>query len=175
MLIRSPAQLSPAGPLPTMATFLPFLSIRGISDVIPFDISKSATNRSRRPIDTGSNLLASTHLTSHWVSWGQTRPQIAGRTLSSFIFRAAPRKSSSTTNSRKSIILISTGQPSIQVGFLHCRQRWASKIACSLVKPRLTSSKLCARISGSCSGINWRGSFVRSFGGRNSAITISNN
>jgi hypothetical protein len=39
---------------------------------------------------TGSNLLPSMQQPSHCVSWGQTRPVIAGRILSSRIL-AAPR------------------------------------------------------------------------------------
>ena len=40
---------------------------------------QSATKRSRRPMPTGSPLMPRTHLLSHWVSCGQTRPQTAGR------------------------------------------------------------------------------------------------
>ena len=39
---------------------------------------QSATKRSRRPMPTGSPLMPRTHLPSHWVSCGQTRPQTAG-------------------------------------------------------------------------------------------------
>ena len=39
----------------------------------------------------GSNLLPRMQHPSHWVSCGQTRPVIAGRTLSSRILAAASR------------------------------------------------------------------------------------
>ena len=42
-------------------------------------LCQSATNRSSRPMPTGSFLMPRTHLASHWLSWGQTRPHTAGR------------------------------------------------------------------------------------------------
>ena len=44
-----------------------------------FSRCQSATKRSRRPMPTGSFLMPRVHLPSHWLSWGQTRPQTAGR------------------------------------------------------------------------------------------------
>ena len=42
-----------------------------------FRLCQSATNRSRRPMPTGSPFLPRTQYISHWVSWGHTRPQTA--------------------------------------------------------------------------------------------------
>ena len=80
-LASSPAQVSPAGPEPTTATFLPLDS--GLwGAALTFSRYQSAANRSSRPMATGSPLMPRTHFASHWVSWGQTRPDTAGRALS---------------------------------------------------------------------------------------------
>jgi hypothetical protein len=44
-------------------------------------LCQSATNRSSRPMPTGSPLMPRTQYFSHWLSWGQTRPHTAGREL----------------------------------------------------------------------------------------------
>ena len=76
--IRYPAQISPPGPEPQTATFLPvFFGVGGSGDS-PWLASQSATKRSRRPIATDSCFLATTHCFSHCSSCGQTRPQTAG-------------------------------------------------------------------------------------------------
>ena len=51
----------------------------GIS--VLFSRCQSATKRSRRPMPTGSPLMPRTHLLSHWLSCGHTRPQTAGSAL----------------------------------------------------------------------------------------------
>ena len=62
-------------------------------------------------------------------------------------------------------ILILTGHPSTQVGFAQSRQRFASLIAISLVRPMFTSSeRVVARYTGSSSGIITRSMSVRSLG-----------
>ena len=43
-----------------------------------FSRYQSATKRSRRPMATGSPFTPRTHLDSHCVSCGQTRPESAG-------------------------------------------------------------------------------------------------
>jgi len=85
-LARSPAQARPAGPEPTMAALRPVGSISGGSSQ-PRPTAKSATNRSRRPTATGWIFEVRMHVASHWVSWGQTRPQTAGSVLASFRIR----------------------------------------------------------------------------------------
>ena len=44
-------------------------------------IALSPTQRSRRPIATGSSVSPTVHMPSHWFSCGHTRPQIAGSRL----------------------------------------------------------------------------------------------
>ena len=51
--------------------------------MIPFSLAQSATKRSSLPMETGSPLIPRIHLPSHWLSCGQTRPQIAGSALDS--------------------------------------------------------------------------------------------
>ena len=80
---------------------------------------------------TGSPFFPRTQNFSHWSSCGQTRPQTAGRALSALIIRAAPMKSPSRMRRMNSGIFTSTGQPSRQGAFLHCRQRPASICAVS--------------------------------------------
>ena len=57
---RSPAHVSPEGPEPITATFLPFFSA-GASGLIPFSLAQSATNLSSLPIDTDSPLIPLIH------------------------------------------------------------------------------------------------------------------
>ena len=103
------------------------------------------------------------HLLSHCFSCGQTRPQTAGRALVSFKVLAASKNSPRSIFLIKVGILIFTGHPCIQVGFGQSRQRSASCIACSFVKPKLTSSKrVRLRYSGSNSFIFTRGISARS-------------
>jgi hypothetical protein len=59
-------------------------------------------------------------------------------------------------------MLTRTGQPSTQNGLGHWMQRSASSIASWYVSPRLTSRKLPARTSPSCSGIETRPMVIRS-------------
>jgi hypothetical protein len=102
----------------------------GIS-IVPDFRSKSATNRSRRPIATGSHFFPRMQSFSHWSSCGQTLPQTAGRQFVSLIFRAAPRKSPSATSWTKPGMSKSTGHPDTEPGFLHWMQRLASSMAVS--------------------------------------------
>ena len=90
--IRSPAQASPAGPLPMMATFLPLAA----PALRQSELARSRAPNRRRSArgtrcPTGSPFLPSTHPDSHWSSTGHTRPVIAGSALSSRTFAAAPR------------------------------------------------------------------------------------
>ncbi len=75
---RSPAQVTPAGPEPITATFLPFV-FSGFSGEIPFSLAQSATNLSNFPIEIGSPFIPRIHTPSHWLSCGHTRPHTAGR------------------------------------------------------------------------------------------------
>ena len=73
-----PAQVRPLGPEPITATLWPLeTGLAGASCTLA--LCQSATKRSRRPMPTGSPLMPRTHLLSHCVSCGQTRPQTAGR------------------------------------------------------------------------------------------------
>ena len=90
----SAAQAIPAGPEPTIATAKPQGSMSGRLDH-PSAIARSPTNRSRRPIATGSSDWPTVHTPSHCVSCGQTRPQIAGSRVVSVRTSYAPRKSPS--------------------------------------------------------------------------------
>jgi len=65
----------PAGPPPMTAIRHGFFSVGGVISGGPFWASQSATNRSRRPMATGACLRPTMQSCSHWVSWGQTRPQ----------------------------------------------------------------------------------------------------
>jgi hypothetical protein len=86
---RSPAQVSPAGPEPTMATLCPLLSAFFGASAL-FSLCLSATYLSSLPMATGSPFIPRTHFASHWVSCGQTRPQTDGRELVWEIVLKAP-------------------------------------------------------------------------------------
>src|SRR3989304_9366725 len=118
ILARSAAAVSPAGPEPTTATFFPVGS-PGAGICTPFLLSRSATNRSRYPIETDAPFLLRIHACSHCVSWGHTRPQTAGSALSDFISFIALAKSPSETYFKKAGIFTSTGQPFMHFGALH--------------------------------------------------------
>src|SRR5512136_841903 len=113
---------------------------------------------------TGSPLALYTHIASHWVSWGQTRPQTAGRALSRRSISAALGRSPSARALINSGMDTLTGQPAMHCLVLHCRQRRASRIASSRERPRFTSSKVRLRLSGSPSDIWTRLMASRSFG-----------
>ena len=132
---RSAATVSPAGPLPTTATRLPEGDASSGLGMSPWEASQSARNRSSRPMATGSYLRAITQTCSHWVSCGQTRPVIAGRASDSLMRLIAARKSPLAASSRNPTMSMCTGQPSMHVGRLHSRQRWASAMASSTVYP----------------------------------------
>ena len=151
--------VSPAGPAPAMAIFLPLDFTAGGIEIFPAFRSKSAAKRSRRPIATGSPFFPKMQTFSHWSSCGQTRPHTAGRPFVSFNFHAASIKCPSAISLINSGILTSTGQPPPQPGFLHWIQRVASMIAVSSEYPIGTSSKLRTLFCGSCSGIFCRGTF----------------
>ena len=80
---------------------------------------------------TGSPLMPRTHLPSHWVSWGQTRPQTAGRLEDWAMIWYAASKLPSATSLMKSGMRIFTGQPPTQGLCLQFRQRLASSMAVS--------------------------------------------
>ncbi len=108
---------------------------------------------------TGRSFLPTMHLPSHCSSWGQTRPQTAGRAFLSQSLAVAPEKSPSAMHLMNSGMSTDTGHPSTQDGFLHCKHRLASVIAISSVSPSGTSSKFLRLTSGSCSGILTRSIF----------------
>ncbi len=127
--MRSPARVKPAGPDPTTATFLPVEGAFSGMKTSPLSLSQSAANLSSLPTATGWSFFPTIHTCSHWSSWGQTRPHIAGRLFRSFSFRAEPIKSPSLISLIKAGISISTGHPSMHLGFLHWRQRLDSSWA----------------------------------------------
>ena len=71
------------------------------------------------------------------------------------------------------MIFTPTGHSLTQAGLAHSMQRVASHFTSSTPKPRFTSSKLCARMSGSRSGICCRAIFIRSFIGTGLLCLIS--
>ena len=81
-LAMSAAQAMPAGPEPTMPTRKPLGSMYGMLDQ-PSLMARSPTQRSSRPIATGSSDSPTVHTPSHWFSCGQTRPQTEGSRLES--------------------------------------------------------------------------------------------
>ena len=93
--IRSPATVSPPGPEPTTATFLPVLGAMGGMGMSERPRAQSAAKRSRLPMETGVSFLPTMHRPWHWLSWGQTRPQTAGRLFFSHSLRMAWVKSPS--------------------------------------------------------------------------------
>ena len=56
----------------------------------PSLIARSPTQRSSRPIATGSSESPTVHTPSHWFSCGHTRPQIDGSRLVSVMMSYAP-------------------------------------------------------------------------------------
>ena len=64
-----------------------------------------------------------THLLSHWLSCGHTRPQTAGRAEVSLILAAASINLPSATRAINSGILTPTGQPATQGLCLQFKQR----------------------------------------------------
>ena len=127
----SPAHVRPAGPLPTTATRQPDGSGAAGSGQRPCARFQSATNRSRLPMATGSPFRPTTHLTSHCVSCGHTRPQTAGRALTSRMRSAASSNLPSATSFTNPGMSMPTGHPAMHRGFLHRRHRAASACACS--------------------------------------------
>ena len=102
----------------------------------------------------GSFIFRWIHLLSHCFSWGHTRPHTAGSALVLFSTRAAFRNSPRSIFLMKEGMLMLTGQPCIQVGLAQSRQRLASCMACSMLRPWFTSSvRVVARYTGSSSGI----------------------
>ena len=65
-------------PDPTTAILCPLLAGL-LAEAAPCRLCQSATNRSSRPIPTGSPLMPRVHFSSHCVSCGHTLPQTAGR------------------------------------------------------------------------------------------------
>ncbi len=153
----SPATVSPAGPLPTTAIFLPVgAAFVGIS-TLPVALSQSARNRSILPIPTdfvGSWWnLPTVQPSWHWASWGHTLPQTAGSTFLRLMILMPRAKSPFSTASRKPGMSMPTGQPSVQNGRLHRTHRHASFMAASGPYPCGTSLWLPMRSCGDCSGM----------------------
>ena len=82
-------------------------------------------------LSTSLSDLPTVQVAWHWLSWGQTRPQMAGSRLTALMIPTDLRKSPSSTALMKPGMSISTGQPLTQGAFLHWRQRAASTTACS--------------------------------------------
>ena len=129
-LASSAAAVNPAGPDPITATFF---AVGSVTSGLPtlFVLSQSAANLSSAPIFMGTPLTPKTHFSIHWISWGQTLPQMAGRLFFSLIFLIASPVLPSFMNSMKAGMSMFTGQPSTHLGTLHWRHRSASTRACS--------------------------------------------
>ena len=82
---------------------------------------------------TSAPLFFRMHCDSHWLSWGQTRPQTAGRQFFSLSLLMPEAKSPLLAKEMNPGISISTGQPLTQRGFLHCMHRFASAMTISCV------------------------------------------
>ena len=128
----SAAHAIPAGPEPTTATRNPLGSTYGTLSQSSA-IARSPTNRSSRPIATGSSVLPTVHTPSHCASCGQTRPQIAGSRFVSVIVSYAPRRFFSVIFKMNSGMSISTGQPRMHGSSGQIRHRSASRSASSSV------------------------------------------
>ena len=111
----------------------------------------------------GSFILRCIQRLSHCFSCGHTRPQTAGSEEVLLSTLAAARNWPRSMFLTNEGMLMLTGQPSIQVGLAQSKQRLASVMAISAVKPMFTSSvRVVARYTGSSSGITTRGMAVRS-------------
>ena len=145
--IRSAAQLSPDGPLPITATFLPILS--EVLRAFPCFIAKSPTYLSSPPTDTLPPAFSRrTQCSSHCFSCGQTLPQTDGRLLSLFRLFTAFSMSPHLIKPINFGIFTPTGQPLLQGAFLQFKHLSASFFATSSENPSDTSSKLCRLTSG---------------------------
>ena len=94
-----------------------------------------------------------THCPSHWLSWGHTLPQTAGKADDSAIILAASSKFPNLTCPMNLGIWILTGHLETHLGFLQFKHLDASSIASSLVYPKQTSLKFVALTLGACSVI----------------------
>ena len=108
---------------------------------------------------TGSFFIPRIQVFSHWSSCGQTLPQIPGIVFFSLIFSRASLNLFSFISSINPLISISTGQPSVHLGFLHIRHLSLSSNAWASEKPSSTSLKFFILDAGLCSAILFRGIF----------------
>ena len=91
----------------------------------------SPTNRSSRPMATGSIFFASTHCASHWDSCGHTRPHTDGNRLDSWTTPSAPSTSRTNRWRMNRGMSMATGQPATHSGLAHWMHRSASWYASS--------------------------------------------
>jgi hypothetical protein len=125
LLDQVPATVSPEGPLPTTAIFLSCRrhvrhNVRSHALFVVGDKALQISNPERL------HLLRQQAFPFAMIFLGTHAPVTAGRTLSSRILAAAPRKSPITIFSTNSFTFTPTGQLSVQVGLAHSRQRSAS-------------------------------------------------
>ena len=125
-LAKSAAQVKPAGPEPTTATFYRWgVRLPGIPCRWPFPSRhrNARSGRWRRAcfFAQGAVLLTLVFL-------GADPAANSGQGVFSLIFLAAPAKSPSAASLMKPEMSISTGQPCLQGIFLQCRHRLASSI-----------------------------------------------
>ncbi len=133
-LARSAAQVSPAGPEPITATFLPVGGASWVGDLFSlWPRSQSATYLSMRPMAMGAFFLPSVQTCSHCVSCGQTLPQMAGRAFLLLSILTASGISPSRTALMNSGISTFTGQPLTHMRLGHWMQREASSLTISSV------------------------------------------
>ena len=90
--------------------------------------AQSATKRSRWPIATGLPFLPRRQTPSHWISCGQTRPGDARQRVVVEERLGGAGQVTLAQQPMKRGMLTRTGQPSMQYGFLHSRQRSASAL-----------------------------------------------
>src|SRR6201989_3142548 len=99
----------PAGPEPTIATFLPVLTPGGSGFTQPSPKARSAIAHSMVLIVTGWSSRLSVHEASHGA--GQMRPVTSGKLLVVWRLRAASCQLPRYTRSFQSGIWLFTGQP----------------------------------------------------------------
>mmetsp|Transcript_7711 Transcript_7711/g.15991 ORF Transcript_7711/g.15991 Transcript_7711/m.15991 type:complete len:203 (-) Transcript_7711:841-1449(-) len=109
ILLSWSAAAMPAGPLPTIATFLPVRSTGGLGTIQPSSNALSMMLASIVLIDTGFSMMPSTHEPSHGA--GHTRPVNSGKLLVSSRRSSASRHLPWCTSSLNSGILLPSGQP----------------------------------------------------------------
>ena len=140
------AAASPAGPLPTIATFFPVRIFGGCGTTQPSSHPLSMILCSIDLMPTGTSSMLSVHAASHGA--GHTRPVNSGKLLVECRTSSAVFQSCRYTRSLKSGMMLLTGQPLLQNGMPQSMQRAACTPACSSFRCRTNSRQCCLRACG---------------------------